>query len=298
MLDLCVLLWPYIGKLEILLRECKRLPEDSCKKLLQQLLAQHNSKLSFLLNFLMLRAWKAKTVDCSDIKLKTLLVDKKITDLSLLKSFLESGVAVKDDEISIAIQCLSRSDIAAFKLIVSKHLALDVNEMCSKAFSANKTAFVLHFVDLGAKLPENSDGLFYEALKIKDFDGAKVLVKLFSKKQLSSLELGTLLDKTNLIMNVELAKVLVNAGVSLSRKKSPIVSVMEQSYTCGLRPSDQIELISCFLEHGVDCKDLCITAKKTTTPLHVATDLALKSGESMNIQHYIYVLMFRGEVIL
>ena len=264
------------GKLPLVMYECARLPEKSRRELLQLLLPKRSCR-NPLLSFLMLQAWESKPVDCSKISLHSLLTDKKLTNPNLLVRFMECGAAVAREDIALAIQCLSSDDILAFKTLLSKCEGFDMNQVCREAASANKIPFVLHLVELGADPPICDEGvkLFKEALKVKEFNGAKVLVGRFSKETLRSLELGELLDTTNLVMSVELVKMLITGGVGMAGKPLPIPAVL----SCTIGVAEKMEVICLMVECGMDCKQLCHSTHKTTTPLHVATDLALKAGE-------------------
>lgn len=249
--------------------------EKSCQELLNLLLPKLNCKTP-LLAFLMVQAWETKKIDCSSISLKMLLTEKKITSSDLLLRFIEFGAIVGREDLSSAIQNLPPDDIVVFKLIVSKCSGFDKNRLCREAANANKILFVLHLVELGANLPEEGTKLFLTSLKGKEFDGAKVLIQTLSKEMVESLDLATLLESTYLILNVELIEVLITNGVCITGKKSPIAVVMSQNFGS---LSKKIDVLCLLIEHGVDCKQLCQTCSKSTTPLHVATDLALQSGK-------------------
>lgn len=255
--------------------ECKTLSEKSCRALLQLLLSKPGCR-SQLLSFLLMQAWENKKVDCSSVQLKTLLVEKKVTNPNLLQRFIEFGAVVQSGDVCLAIQNLSSDDIGVFKLIVSKCQEFDKNDACSEAAAANKILFVLHLVELGASLPEDGIKLFKEAVKLKQFEGARLLVKFFSKEALESLDLAVLLETTSLIFDVKLVETLITAGVCVTGKKSPVVVVMQSNL---LDVSAKIDILSLLIERGADCKQLCQTCHKTTTPLHVATELALQTGK-------------------
>ncbi len=262
-------------KMSAVLLECKGLSQESRQKILQQVIAHQHCKPP-LLDFLMLEAWEAGSVDCSKVQLKALLGDKRVTKFEVLKRFLDSGMPVLENDLSCAVQSLSGDDIATFKLILSKCAKFDQNKLCNEATSCNKTMFVLHFVELGAKFPGDCTKLFNNALKANDFDSAMVLVKSFTPEMLQKLDLGVLLKTTNLVASAELIKLLLEMGVGCNSKPFPIVAVMNQATNL----QEKIEAICVLIEGGVDCKQLCRTSpKSTTTPLHVATELALKSGK-------------------
>lgn len=274
----------FLGKLELLADQCKHLSDKSCQKFLQLMLAQQSCKAP-LLTFLMLKVWESKPVNCSGVLLKVLLENKKLTDEQLLARFLAQGMPVSLEDVRLAVRCLTSANVAIFKKICSKCAILDLNEMCQEALSRNKLAFMLHFVELGASLPGDGMEIFMNALQAKDFEAAKIIVGLFGQDMFSSLDLAHLLGSTDLLLNADLIELLVRAGIKLNGKVSPVYSVMK----C-LKEVDQIRILCVLLERGVDCKQLCVTAQRNTTPLHVATDLALKSGKNYSI--YVHIRMY------
>ena len=263
----------FSDKMELLISECEGLAKASRGKLLTLLFPTSTSS---LLTFLMLKAWESKPVDCSSISLKAVLERKKVTNRQLLSRFIELGASVSEEDVCSAIQCLAASDIAIFKLICSKCAGLDVNKVCHEALSLNKLDFVLHLVELGATLPGDSVDLFTSALKSKDFHAAEILVKKFDKELLHSVSLEPLLSNTSLFMNVGFIEYLVKAGISLTGKIIP--TVMKSQF---LNKEKQIDVLCMLIEHGVECKQLCLTAQRSTTPLHVATNFALESGKQL-----------------
>ena len=219
-------------------------------------------------------------MNCSNIQLKTLLKDKKVITFQVLERFLDSEMPVYEDDLYFAIHTLSSDDFKTFKLIVSRCMDFNAKLLCKKAFSCNKVAFVSYFNELQATTSGNNVKLFNETLKKKDFDSARTLVSFFSKEVLESLNLGELLKTTNLITNTELIKLLLEKGVSYDDKTPPILSVMSEQT---LNDKEKIEVICILIEGGVDCKQLCKISHKNTTPLHIATDLALSSKLSYGL---------------
>ena len=244
------------------------------------LLPRLNCKAS-LLSFLMLQAWDSKRLDCSSIHLKQVLAEKKVTSPSILKKFLECGAVVQKSDISFVINSFPADDISIFRLVVSNCESFDKNEVCREAANANKIVFALHMVELGAVFPQEGTKLFREALKVKEFGGAKVLLDSFSKELVESMDLAVLLETTSLVYNSELVEKLIAAGISVAGKTSPITVIMGSA--AGL--SQKIDMLCSLIERGVDCKQLCSHSHKTTSPLHVATEMALSDGECNSVLH-------------
>ena len=72
-------------------------------------------------------------------------------------------------------------------------------------------------------------------------------------------------------------KMLIKIGLNPNGRgrRTPIAVVMSKQH---LTISERIELICLLLENGEDCSHLHQTSK-SSTPLHVATELALQSGK-------------------
>lgn len=228
-----------------------------------------------LLSFLMLQAWDSKKIDCSSIHLKQVLAEKKITNSGIIRKFLECGAIVQKSDISFVIHSFPADDVTVFKLVVSKCESFDKNQICSEAASANKVLFALHMVELGAVFPQEGTKLFKEALKVKEFSGAKVLLDSFSKEMIESMDLSVLLETTSLMYNSELVEKLIAGGISVVGKTSPVTVIMGSTASV----TQKIDMLCSLIERGVDCKQLCSHSHKTTSPLHVATELALSDGE-------------------
>ena len=266
--------------MRLLSNECKQLPAKKCVKLLGLLLNHQDCKTP-LLSHLLLEIWRDRTFSCSGVKLKVLLEDKGLTDEKLLARFFDLKVSVSVEDVRLAMRCLSPADINVLKLLCAKCVELDVNAMYNEALSLGKVAFSLHFVESGA-IPGKELENFMIALKKKNFHTAKLLVEVIDKDVFGSVELGHLFDTTDLLMDVELIRLLVQAGVKLCGTGPLIPMVMK---TPLLKLEDKIEVVCILVENGVECKQLCLTAQRSTTPLHVATELAIKSGKSMDTYH-------------
>ena len=257
--------------------ECKNLVPDYRQKLLHQVIAHDHSKPS-LINFLMLEAWKAGTVNCSQVQLQTILSDKRVTKFEVLERFLNFGTRVLEDDLSCAVRVLPNNAIDSLKLMASKCSKFDRNKLCQEASTYNKMDFVLLFVALGATLLGDCTGLLKQALQISDFDNAAVFTKSILTEAIQELDLGVLLKTTNLVASSKMIQLLMEKGISYSSKNSPMVAVMGLP----LSLQEKVEAIGILIENGVDCKQLCQTTAKTTTPLHIATELALKLGKKLH----------------
>ena len=196
----------------------------------------------------------------------------------MFEKFIDSEMPVSEEDLCSAVHTLSCDNIKAFKLIASKCTNFNVNRIRREALSYDKPAFVFYFIELEATSSEDLVKLLYEALNKKDSDLAKVLINSLPEKIFQNLELGELLKTTNIVTNMNLLGMLLKKGVSHGGSRtSPILAVsMNQT----LSVEEEIEALCVLIKGGVDCMQLSKVSPKSTTPLHVATDLALKSGKS------------------
>ena len=222
----------------------------------------------------MVEIWKPKSVDCSKIELRELLVSKRVSNPRLIRGFLDSGVSVHKSDIQAAIKHLPVGEIEALKLITSKCPDYGINEMCTESCQAKKIAFVFYFVELGAELPGDAAMLFTEALKIKNFTAAKSLIELLSKDAVAKLDFASLLE-TNLVLDHELIEMLIDAGINLNEKKSIAAVVLGHHH---LSLEDKIDVLCILINGGANCNQL-LSSRGSTTPVHAATELAIRSGK-------------------
>ena len=265
----------------------RRMALDFCNKVLVEILSRKECKQAHL-EFLVSKMWNEKEINVSKVTLKQLIVDREITSESLLQRFLELGLPLTKEDIKMAITSLRPTQMHLFRYIVAKCNPADLDELCQAAVSSNRMTFVLYLVERGAKLPSHGSELLIHALKTEDYDGALALAKKFTKATMDKLNLATLMD-SNIVNCPELIKVLVDRGLSPNGKgrKTPISVVMAKAISA----TKKIDMICLLLEIGEDCNHLSNTGKSTTTPLHVATELGLQSGE------YSYVNVACGSVL-
>ena len=258
----------------------KEFPPDICLTMLIETMSVPECK-QVHLEFLVNKVWNNVEISVSEVTLENLIRDKAITSTSLLQWFLDRGLSLSKEDVKMAMINLTTEQIDLFKLIVAKCKHTDLDELCTVAVhvcSVNCTKFVLNLVEQGASLPCPSSELLLQALKAKDYDGALALVKIFkSKGTIGTLSLASLMyNSDNIIKCPDLIKALIKNGVDPNKKegKTPIAIVMGK----GLTPPETIDIVCLLVDSGEDCSHLCQTSKTKTTPLHVATELALKSG--------------------
>ena len=254
----------------------RRMEVDFCNKVLLEILGRQECKEAHL-EFLVSKMWNEKEINVSKVTLKQLIVDKDIVSASLLQRFLELGLPLSKEDVKVAIKHLQAHQVPLFKFIAAKANRDDLDDLCQVAISANRMAFVLNLAERGAKLPSHGSQLLIQALKTEDYDGALALAKKFTKTTMDKLDLATLME-SNIVNCPELIRVLVETGLSPNGRgrKTPISVVMGLPATSWTK---KIVLMCFLLDIGEDCSHLSHTGKSSTTPLHVATDIALQSGE-------------------
>ena len=110
-----------------------------------------------------------------------------------------------------------------------------------------------------------------------DYHGARALVGKFTKAIVDTIDPSSLI-KLNIVNYPELIKMMIDTGLNPNGqgRKTPIAVVLGMQY---LMMSKKIELLHLLVENGEECSHLCHVGKSSTTPLHVATELALQSGK-------------------
>ena len=255
----------------IIYQECQALVEDSCVKVLFIIMKSKDCK-SDVLEFLMMKAWKSKKVDCSKISMRALIVDKRVIHPKLISRFLELGVVVSVGDVSAALSYFSDSDLDSFKCLLARCEEADRTDLCQQALKKKLMSFVLHFIEVGASL-QNVEKILCSLLELKQFEKIKVVLKQINKETIEKLNLASLLE-TDFVMYYDLIEKFLDAGISPNGKKSPIVTVMNLSH---LKPDIKIELICLLIKYGADINQLC-QSSRDTTPLHVATEISLRAG--------------------
>ena len=261
-------------QLPLIYRECSALPEDSCLAVLQDLMKRKDGTSSVLM-FLMMKAWKSKKIDCSSISLLSLIVDKGITNQKLLSVFLDSGVLVSAGDVHAAICHFPDANLGSFKLLLCKCEKVDKTDLCQDALKEKRLSFVLYLIENGAHLPKDHEMMIRCLLKLKRFDGVKMILKLLSKEAIKRIDLAKLLE-TNLVSDHSLIEELISAGVNPNWKKTAITAVMGLQ---DLKLGSRIKLVCLLINCGADFNQLTHARGNTTTPLHVATELSLKLGK-------------------
>ena len=217
--------------------------------------------------------------DASKVKLEKVLVEKQVTSMRIMEKLIHLGMPLTEEGIKFSIQRCSAKSTEILKLLVSKCAKIDLNELCKTAASARKHTLALWLVDKGAKLPTQTNELMIQLIKQEDFDGVASLLGRFPKSAVEKVDLGELMD-TNLARSQSMVEKFISAGVSPNGcgQKKPLAVILASEF---LSIEKKMDLICLLLMKGADCNALTVASKIPTTPLHVATDLALRCGKCL-----------------
>ena len=249
-----------------------------CVKLLQKLLLKQKTKEGHIAFVIFHMCPKTQAFDASKIELAALL-KVPVTDRKLLEKLFEFRIKVTSDSIQLAVSLLPVYSVDILMLIITKGMT-DVtpdilNQSCQKAYGAKKLPFVFCLIEHGTELPAETTDLILLSLKYDCFDMALNLLKT-QKVTPEEVDLGDLIAKSDHIGNPTIIAKLLEAGVNPNGcgKKKPIAEVLKLQH---ISSKNQMDLLCLLLEKG-DCCHLCHSSKERATPLHIATELALKAG--------------------
>ena len=247
----------------------QKMPLDFCNEVFAEIITRPECKQTHL-EFLVNTMWNAKELDVSMVSLEQLIVDKAITSATLLQRFLELGLTLTKEDIKMAMNCLKENQTHLFTFIAERTNPEDLNELVQVAVTANCMTFMLNFVEQSTKLPGEGSELLMQALNKKDYNVALALAKVFTMEMMDKLDLTSLMD-SNIVNCPEIIEVLIHTGLNPNGKggKAPLAMVMDKIPSI----SKKIELACLLLDNGADCSHL------STTPLHKATEIALRSGK-------------------
>ena len=226
-----------------MVRHIREMPLDFCNKVFIEILSRHECRQTHL-EFLVTGMWNEKKIDISTVNLKQLILEKHITSASLLQHFLELGLPLDNDDIKMSMNCLQYNQLQLFKVI--------------------------------AVHPNHVEELLICALKIDGYCRALSLTRQFTRTLLEKVDLASLM-KTDIVNYPKLIEALLDGGVNPNRSgdgTTPIAMVMDRFTNW----SKKIELVCLLLDKGEHCSHL--SSKSCTPPLHVATEVALKSGKN------------------
>ena len=260
---------------------------EYCNSILLKILS-HKECNETHLEFLLVQNWNEKRIDVSKITLRQLLEDTVITSARLLQKFIDLGLPLSEKEVKIAIGTLKSNQEHLFATIASKipYSATAYYDLCQAALHAKRSNV------LSGLVARDSISLILEAMRQKDHATTLAIAKALPENALCKLDLSSLVDRyswTKVDKFPEIVKTMITAGLSPNGigNSHPISVAMSK----GLKLSERIGLISILLDNGADCKYLC-GSKETTTPLHVATKMALESGKIETCIAYLIIVTY------
>ena len=247
-----------------------------CVRLFREILSRDDVKLGHLA-FLIFQLFDRITppFNASSIKLSQLL-EKSIAGMKFLRRMFELGMTSNADDIKVAVRILPDSSVSTLELIVSEQSeAKNLDLPLETAVKARKMRFIAWLIKHGTKTPDELAVFLTQALDQKDFHTAKVFLEASTTITCKNIDLGIHIA-AGLTDYPELVGRLIDAGADPSGNvKKTLVEVLKLVY---LPVKKQIDLVCLLLMKGADCNLLSLVRTHTTTPLHVATELALEAG--------------------
>ncbi len=238
--------------------------------------------------FFINEAWKDK---CLDISASNITVEQLIDQKAegFIEICLKLGMLLTMKDMAVAIRELPIKEQEVFKQLTLnlEHSQEDLDFLCKEAISSRKIPFIIMLTQLGASLP-SARIKFYTAtiqetlktvLEQKDFLAARALIEKFTRAIADYFDLVSLMD-SNIIMCPELIELLIEKGVNPNswERKTPISVVMNNHH---LDWPKRIEIVCLLLKNGEHCSHLSLTSTSAITPLYVATEKALETGEDI-----------------
>ena len=249
-------------------KECSKLDNHECLKLLQELVKRDCNSDGF--NFLM-NLWKdTKTIKYSALSMKGILAMKDSPNENLITQLISHGIKVNGQVLTSAIQHLPNDRLNILKLLEEKCGEVDIDFMCQAALKARKISFVVYFITSGAKWPKHQVEILRELWKEDLLSEFEVILKLLMHNMIREIDIVHFISaKPSSHIYIGL---LLNAGVNPDGKRSSIMAVKCLKIDMDIK----FDLITRLIQKGADCNKLC---DKKTTPLHVATEMAIESSK-------------------
>ena len=222
------------------------------------------------LEFLVLGIFSKLPFNASSIKLSQLL-KRRFNDRYLLAVLFQMGMEVKREDVPVAIETLKNNE-APLDLILSKSKPSFLDYPCKLALDEKNMIAVFFLIKHGATPPSALVELLIQA---KQFDTAKMLLRIPGIIKPDKFDLGMVMS--DIAQHPDLIQELIKVGANPDgcNVKKPLVEIMKLTH---LPYDKKINLLCLLLKNGANCTHLCHSSQHTTTPLHVATNLALESG--------------------
>lgn len=251
--------------------ECLELNKHKCLQLLQELIKKDCSPEVF--KFLWGLWGDKKGINYSALSMKDLLCMKEVPSDTMISQLILLGARVDHRVLVCAIENLSNDKIDTLKLIESKCGNIDANAMCQAALRANNTHFLAYYLNKGAKWPNHHVEILQQLVKNDSFSGFELILKLLTDSMVKEVDITQFIS-SKLGQDYKYIVLLLDAGVNPSGKTSSIKAVQELKINHRVK----VNIICLLIQRGANCNDLC---DLTTTPLHVATKMAIESSKRM-----------------
>ncbi len=200
------------------------------------------------------------------------------TGTKLLETMITSGVLIDEKAIELAVKTMPDTNTKIFSLIVSKWNKVgSLSAPLEAAIGADKINFVTCLLEHGAATPNRGIAkLLLGTLQREEFRAAESLLNVAGKIHSDNIDLSLFIAR-GIINHPSLIMKLIKAGVNPNGlgKTKTLAQVLQRNY---LATAKQVDTICLLLENGADCKYLCDASETETTPLRVATELALSAG--------------------
>ena len=210
-------------------------------QLFNELLSREDTKTKHLkfLVFEIISVFNASSIALSQ------LLRKSIVSKKFLRKMFELGMVANDEDVKVAVETLPDTRLDILELIISKWgKAADGFDHLLSAMERKKINLAASLIKHGAKTTDElAADLLTQAIDQKDFHTAKVFLE-------------------------------ASGNITCGNVKKTLVEVVKAK----LPSKNKVDLVCLLLMKGADCNLLSLVRTRTTTPLHVATELALEAG--------------------
>ena len=249
------------------------------------------------------------------------LLEKPDLESATLRAFFELGGLLTSEDVENAVRELPIDKVDVLRVVMdacsSRKLQIGLDSLCRKSLLDHRDKFAAFFISRGAK-PDRSlvmrvmdwddlnEGLFtYVRDGYSDVERAALLCAAVKKnstevaaKVLSSgsiaaehVDLGGLIQSTSgaLAASPGLVQQLIAAGVSPNgseRSIRPLEALLRLKCYSVERKAAVASLVSLLCRSGADLEDLRVPGEDGATLVHRATELAMDTGEGIDVILY------------
>jgi len=258
--------------LDLLSEECGLLSNQECLSLLKDLIGRDvNVKgLKFLVNI-----WKdhKRSVKYSIFNMTTFLAIPHCYEHGLLSHLIACDLKINNQALAIAIQQLPDSRLDLLKDMEDKCVAtVDINGLCFRALREKKMEFLLHYLEAGAKWPKHHTEVLHALVNDKSLTKFERALKLLGKDKIKEVDIVDFVS-AKLLSRFDHISLLVDAGANPNGKRNSLAAIRSVKINVGTK----VDILCSLIRRGANCNNLCDMS--TTTPLHVATEMAIESSK-------------------